>query len=342
MKKIMFAAVMLVSAALMVSCGGKTSSRITKGSKSKMDTLSYAFGMDIGRGIKGDIREMKFDGDVLASSVSDALLGKGMKSEDATAKLNEFFTTKRPERIQKISEQIRKAQQDSTVAPVNIDEVDIFENDAERKEISEAYGADMGARLRSSRLPMQVYWFAKGLADTYGGDSTVITPDEASMCLQTYFMVTRPAENKKASEEWLASIEKQGGVQKTESGLLYRIDREGDAAIKPKATDQVEVNYEGKFMDGEVFDSSYERGVPAEFPLNGVIKGWTEGMQLVGKGGQITLWIPSDLAYGTYGSSVIGPNEALEFKVELLDVKVGDAPAAEAPAAEEPAAEENK
>ena len=102
------------------------------------------------------------------------------------------------------------------------------------------------------------------------------------------------------------------------------------------------MNYEGKFMDGEVFDSSYERGVPAEFPLNGVIKGWTEGMQLVGKGGQITLWIPSDLAYGTYGSSVIGPNEALEFKVELLDVKVGDAPAAEAPAAEEPAAEENK
>lgn len=345
MKKLMIAAVMLASAAVMVSCGGKSSSTISKGSKSEMDTLSYAIGMNIGQGIAGDIPEMKFDIDLMASSAEKALLEKGMKSEDATAVLEDFFGNKRPARLQKLDEEARKRMQDSTAAPLDPKEVDIFENDAERKEVSEAYGADMGSRLRGSRLPIKTYWFVQGFKDAYTGAEPVISPNVAAMHMQTYFMVKRPAENKKASEEWLASIEKQSGVQKTESGLLYRIDREGDSAIKPKATDKVEVNYEGKFMDGQVFDSSYERGASTEFPLNGMIKGWTEGLQLIGKGGQITLWIPSDLAYGTYGSSMIGPNEALEFKVELLDVKVGNEPAkTEAPAAEaeKPAEEQSK
>jgi FKBP-type peptidyl-prolyl cis-trans isomerase len=103
---------------------------------------------------------------------------------------------------------------------------------------------------------------------------------------------------------------------------LYRIDRKGDDSIKPTATDKVTVDYEGKTRDGQVFDSSYERGQSATFPLSGVIPGWTEGLQLVGKGGQITLWIPAELGYGVYGSGsgAIGPNDALEFKVELHDV----------------------
>ena len=107
--------------------------------------------------------------------------------------------------------------------------------------------------------------------------------------------------------------------------------------MKATAQDVVKVNYEGKLRDGFVFDSSYERGEPVEFPLTGVIQGWTEGLQLVGQGGQITLWIPSDLAYGQGGAGggMIGPNEALEFKVELLEVKPKQVPAApEAPAAE--------
>ena len=128
-------------------------------------------------------------------------------------------------------------------------------------------------------------------------------------------------ENAEESAKWLAEIEKQEGVQKTESGLLYRIDREGEGAQATLDTDVVLVNYEGKTRDGKVFDSSYEREEPISFPLNGVIKGWTEGMKLVKAGGQITLWIPSELAYGENGAgSDIGPNEALEFKVELLEV----------------------
>lgn len=134
-------------------------------------------------------------------------------------------------------------------------------------------------------------------------------------------MIKKAEEAKEASAQWLSKIEKKKGVVKTESGLLYRIDRQGNDVFATEDTDIVEVNYEGKTRDGKVFDSSYERGESISFGLNQVIKGWTEGMKLVGEGGQITLWIPSELAYGTRGAGQdIGPNEALEFKVELIKV----------------------
>ena len=129
------------------------------------------------------------------------------------------------------------------------------------------------------------------------------------------------SENAEASAKWLAEVEQMEGVEKTESGLLYRIDREGDGVQATADEDVVKVNYEGKTREGKVFDSSYERGEPISFPLNRVIKGWTEGMKLVKSGGQITLWIPAEMAYGERGAGQdIGPNEALEFKVELLEV----------------------
>jgi len=107
----------------------------------------------------------------------------------------------------------------------------------------------------------------------------------------------------------------------TPSGLKYRILRKG-AGGKPKATDRVEVNYHGWLDGGKVFDSSYARGESIEFPLNGVIPGWTEGMQLVGEEGMIELEIPSNLGYGARGAGgVIPPNATLHFLVELIDVK---------------------
>lgn len=126
----------------------------------------------------------------------------------------------------------------------------------------------------------------------------------------------------KRSEAFLADNAKKDGVLTTESGLQYKIIREGEGIKPSSAQDTVEVHYEGTNLDGKVFDSSYERDQTATFPLNGVIKGWTEGMQLIGEGGEIMLWIPADLAYGERGAGGdIHPNEALTFKVELKSVK---------------------
>lgn len=106
----------------------------------------------------------------------------------------------------------------------------------------------------------------------------------------------------------------------TPSGLRYRVLRSSERA-KPLASDTVEVNYRGWLDNGRQFDSSYERGEPITFPLNGVIPGWTEGMQLIGEGGMIELWIPSDLGYGPAGTKGIPPNSNLHFIVELIRIK---------------------
>jgi FKBP-type peptidyl-prolyl cis-trans isomerase FkpA len=107
----------------------------------------------------------------------------------------------------------------------------------------------------------------------------------------------------------------------TNSGLRYRILRRSDG-IKPNASHRVTVNYRGWLDDGTEFDSSYKRGEPISFPLNGVIPGWTEGMQLIGTGGMVELWIPSSLGYGAQGAgAAVPPNATLHFIVELLDVK---------------------
>lgn len=147
--------------------------------------------------------------------------------------------------------------------------------------------------------------------------------------MNKYMYTENPKKCAEKSEAWLKE-KLVPGVETTESGLMYKIVSEGN--LEKKATsdsDVVKVNYEGKLMNGFVFDSSYEREQPAEFPLNRVIKGWTEGMKLVGEGGEIILYIPANLAYGQWGNQRggIGPNQALEFRVELLSVTPAEAPA---------------
>lgn len=135
------------------------------------------------------------------------------------------------------------------------------------------------------------------------------------------FYENSPEANLARSEKWLAEVEATvEGVQKTESGLLYLIEREGDKNLMPAAEDSVVAHYEGTIWDGTKFDSSYDRGEPATFPLNRVIPGWTEGLQLIGKGGKITLWIPAELGYGQRNMGTIQANDALKFVVELEDV----------------------
>lgn len=129
------------------------------------------------------------------------------------------------------------------------------------------------------------------------------------------------SKNLEAGKKFLEENKAKDGVKVTESGLQYKIIKPGTGK-RPKATDRVEVHYEGTLLDGTVFDSSYQRGQTIEFGLNQVIKGWTEGLQLVKEGGEIMLYIPHDLAYGSSGSGPnIGPNSTLIFKVELFKVK---------------------
>ncbi|SEG72841.1 FKBP-type peptidyl-prolyl cis-trans isomerase [Vibrio hangzhouensis] len=132
----------------------------------------------------------------------------------------------------------------------------------------------------------------------------------------------------KAGDEFRAEFEKQDGVTKTESGLLYLVETEGTGQ-QPKETDTVEVHYKGTLIDGTQFDSSYDRGQPAAFPLNRVIPGWTEGVQLMKVGSKYKFVIPPELAYGEQDTPTIPANSTLVFEVELLKIEGDDAQAAQ-------------
>lgn len=142
-----------------------------------------------------------------------------------------------------------------------------------------------------------------------------------ALCIGTLFTQTIMAQTAlDKGKDFLASNATQPDVKTTASGLQYKILSEGKGKM-PKAADSVLVNYRGTLLDGTEFDSSYKRNEPISFPLNGVIPGWTEGLQLVKEGGKIQLFIPSDLAYGARGAGgLIGPNETLIFEVELLKI----------------------
>jgi len=128
--------------------------------------------------------------------------------------------------------------------------------------------------------------------------------------------------NVKEGEAFLAANAKKDGVKTTASGLQYKVIKAGTGAT-PKASDEVKVHYHGTLIDGTVFDSSVQRGEPISFPLNGVIAGWTEGLQLMKVGDKFQFAIPSALAYGEQGSGPIGPNSTLIFEVELLGIEAG-------------------
>ena len=143
----------------------------------------------------------------------------------------------------------------------------------------------------------------------------------AASALLFFTYTTMAQSTLEKGQAFLAENATNPGVQKTASGLQSLIVTPGEGR-SPKATDTVKVNYRGTLLDGTEFDSSYKRNEPIEFPLNGVIKGWTEGLQLIKEGGKITLFIPSNLAYGPRGAGgAIGPDETLIFDVELLKIR---------------------
>lgn len=168
-----------------------------------------------------------------------------------------------------------------------------------------------------------------GFIQSIKGDSAAMkmTPQEAQTYLQTYFVEAQAREASKFKEEgekFLSENKTKSGIITTESGLQYQVVTEGTGA-KPTADDKVKVHYTGTLLDGTVFDSSVERGEPAEFGVGQVIKGWTEGLQLMPVGSKYIFWIPSELAYGERGAGQdIKPNSALKFEVELLEIVPAD------------------
>ncbi|HLL96542.1 MAG TPA: FKBP-type peptidyl-prolyl cis-trans isomerase [Spirosoma sp.] len=170
----------------------------------------------------------------------------------------------------------------------------------------------------------------RGMDDALKGQKTQLTMDQAGQVMNTFqqkqFAIRNAeglkvsAENKKVGDAFLTENKAKAGVTTTASGLQYSIEKEGTGA-KPTATDRVKVHYTGRLLDGKVFDSSVERGTPAEFGVGEVIKGWTEALQLMPVGSKWKLYIPAELAYGDRGAGQdIKPGSTLMFDVELLDI----------------------
>jgi FKBP-type peptidyl-prolyl cis-trans isomerase len=199
-----------------------------------------------------------------------------------------------------------------------------------RDSISYIIGVDVGGSLRKNLIDINTDVFMKGLKDALLGNDSVFS-EAVKMAIMTKFqqelqtkqqanMTKETDANKAAGKTFLDENRKKDGVKETASGLQYKVLQEGTGA-QPKETSKVTVNYEGKLINGKIFDSSWERGQTATFPLNGVIRGWTEGLQLMKEGAIYEFYIPSDLGYGDRGNQAIPGGSVLIFKVELIKVE---------------------
>jgi FKBP-type peptidyl-prolyl cis-trans isomerase len=197
----------------------------------------------------------------------------------------------------------------------------------DQTDISYSFGMLVGASIKGTGVAVNLDSVLEGLKDELGGKATKYTTAQAQAAVQAAVQAAQArkgSDNQAAGKAFLEDNLKKPGVTATSSGLQYQVLTAGNGP-KPKATDTVKVNYEGRLIDGTVFDSSYARKTPATFPLNGVIPGWTEGLQLMPVGSKYRLFVPSSLAYGEKGTpgGTIGPNAVLVFDVELLSIETG-------------------
>ena len=178
------------------------------------------------------------------------------------------------------------------------------------------------AQIDTVSYALNLNQMKKGFKDVLNGEETMLDEQTVGMLIQSYIrdrMAYVAERSLEEGEEFLAANKEKEGVVETESGLQYKIEVEG-TGISPEGADTVEVNYEGRLIDGTVFDSSYDRGESVRFPLNRVIKGWTEGLTYAKEGGKIQLYIPAELGYGKRGTGPIPGNSTLIFDIELVKV----------------------
>ncbi len=181
------------------------------------------------------------------------------------------------------------------------------------EKLSYALGIEFGAKMKELKTDIDFASLVQGIKDTLASGKSLIENTEVAGILLEF--------KKTEGEKFLEANKDKEGVTTTASGLQYKVLKEGSGAT-PKSTDNVTVHYRGTLVDGREFDSSYKRNQPTSFPLNRVIPGWTEGLQLMNMGSKYEFYIPSELGYGKRGApgSIIGPDAVLVFEVELLKI----------------------
>lgn len=199
------------------------------------------------------------------------------------------------------------------------------------QQASYAVGVDIGAQIKAGQIKFDAEILSQGIQDSLGGKGLRLTQEEMTAAKQEMVKQVQAklaeqqgalaSENLAKGNQFLADNAKKEGVITTDSGLQYKVLTAGTGST-PGENDTVVTHYRGTLMDGREFDSSYKRNAPATFPVKGVIKGWTEALQLMKVGAKWQLFIPADLAYGaTKRSELIQPNSMLIFELELIDIK---------------------
>ena len=212
----------------------------------------------------------------------------------------------------------------SLIVLMGLSKINAQNTNSEMEKVSYSLGVSIATNVKSQGLEQVDYEsLTNAFRDVFENNQLQISENESNMILQEYFgklANKKKQANIEAGKNFLNENAQRDGVTTTESGLQYEVLKEGTGNL-PKETDKVTVHYHGTLIDGTVFDSSVDRGEPATFPVNGVIPGWVEALQLMKVGAKYKLFIPSDLAYGERGAGgAIGPNATLVFEVELISI----------------------
>ncbi len=325
--------VVLSFAGLLISCGGnKTPKKVSL--KTELDSVSYALGMVSSPQLKMIKKGLEKDFGITLNAPS-YLLGfeNGIDStdlklsvQDSRTLLTNFFREQRA-----LVKKRQESKQDIVNLPISKDALLKTKMDS----VSYALGVKDGLQVRfmdeniEKSLAVKIDLETFKTAYLHGTDSLniQITEEKSKMLLDKFFMAKQEEQskkNKKAGEDFLAENKKKAGVKTTKSGLQYEVIKEGKGKAITKDS-KVKVHYHGTLIDGTVFDSSVERKEPVEFGVTQVIKGWTEGLQLMREGAKYKFYIPQNLAYGARpAGQLIKPFSALIFEVEVLGVKKGD------------------
>lgn len=301
------------------SCHNKANNNKNVKLENKADSVNYAWGVYWGDSYKSALSELpEVDYDVFLDNFKNYMFSKGkyMSLEDAEKVMSEFFP--------KYNDMVKDETGQTKLTPGV---------DYDKKDISAAMGTFSADNAQNGFADMPCGFdkdmFYYGVEASLKGKKAALDPTEASSIIDAYSEEVRAAQMAAEAEleaaakdnnaEYLANNKTKEGMITTESGLQYRVIRQG-RGDKPKANSTVKVHYTGTLTDGTKFDSSYDRGKPAEFPVNGVIPGWQEGLQLMPVGSKYEFVIPPELGYGSRDLGSIPPNSILLFEVELLGI----------------------